>query len=426
MYLYLVSCFQIDFLLNKTLVNSLYCKKNNLTIIKMNKIKLSRLLILSIFLVTFIAGCSEKKNVETRIQEINVVEVMQKDVPLNREFVGEIHGNKDIPIRARVDGVLLGIHFEEGYLVKKGQLLYTIDPQQQESRVNAQKSHVAEAETVLAKAKSDLDRYIPLAEQNAVSKSDLDAKQAQYDAAVSSLEAAKANLKSAQIEYGYTKIYSPITGIIGKTQAKVGDYVGRDPNPVILNIVSEIDMVRVNFFLTETDYLQIFRRFLDKELKDVSVNTKDQVKENNRTIQLILSDGSLYDHKGTVDFIDRSVDPTTGTLLVECLFPNPEMILRPGLYAKVDVQMETKKDAILIPQRCVMELQGQYSVYVVNNDNVVETRQIKPGQKITDYILVDEGLEPGEKLVIDALQKVRTDMEVSPSLIEFKSQNATI
>ena len=380
------------------------------------------------FLLFFlvIAGCTDKKQAATQAPEITVVEVIQKDVPLNREFVGEIHGNKDIPIRARVDGVLLGIHFEEGYLVNKGQLLYSIDPQQQESRVNAQKSRVAEAEIQLAKAKSDLERYKPLAEQNAVSKSDLDAKQAQYDAAVSSLDAAKANLKSTEIEYGYTKIYSPITGLIGKTQAKVGDYVGRDPNPVILNIVSEIDMVRVNFFLTETDYLQIFRRFLDRELADVSVNAKEQVNENERTIQLILSDGSVYDHKGSVDFIDRSVDPSTGTLLVECLFPNPEMILRPGLYTKVNVQMETKKDAILIPQRCVMELQGQYSVYVVNNDNVVETRQIMPGQKINDYILVDEGLKSGEKIVIDALQKVRADMMVSPAIIEFKSLNTSI
>ena len=379
-----------------------------------------------ILIVFLISACADKKPTLPPTPEINVVEVMQKDVPLHREFVGEIYGNKDIPIRARVDGVLLGIHFEEGYLVKKGQLLYTIDPQQQESRVNAQKSHVAEAETVLAKAKSDLDRYKPLAAENAVSKSDLDAKQAQYDAAISSLNAAKANLKSAEIEYGYTKIYSPLTGIIGKTKAKVGDYVGRDPNPVILNIVSEIDMVRVNFFLTETDYLQIFRRFLDKELEDVGARAKNEIKENNRTITLILSDGSVYNHKGTVDFIDRSVDPTTGTLLVECLFPNPEMILRPGLYAKVDVQLETKKDAIIIPQRCVMELQGQYSVYVVNNENVIETRQIKPGQKIGDYILVDEGLKPGEKLVIDALQKVRADLVVSPTIIEFKSQNTSI
>jgi membrane fusion protein (multidrug efflux system) len=379
-----------------------------------------------LLLIAVIIGCSEKKTADAPIQEITVVQVFEKDIPLYREFVGEIYGNKDIPIRARVDGVLLGIHFEQGYLVKQGQLLYTIDPQQQESRVNAQKSKVAEAETLLAKAKSDLDRYKPLAEQNAVSKSDLDAKQAQYDAAVSSLEAAKANLKSVEIEYGYTRIYSPITGIIGKTNAKVGDYVGRDPNPVILNVVSEIDMIRVNFFLTETDYLQIFRRFLDNELEDVGSRSRDEVKNNNRTIELILSDGSIYEHKGMVDFIDRSVDPSTGTLLVECLFPNPEKILRPGLYAKVKVKMEDKKGAILIPQRCVMELQGQYSVYVVNAENKVEARQIVPGQKVGDYLLVNEGLQPGEKIVIDALQKARSEMEIIPSVIEFQSQNTSL
>jgi len=392
----------------------------------MNKNKPTISALTVIFLVFLVFGCSRDKVSETRVPEINVVQVIQKDVPLNREFVGEIHGNKDIPIRARVDGILLGIHFEEGFLVRKGQLLYTIDPQQQESRVNVQKSYVAEAETVLAKAKSDLDRYKPLAAENAVSKSDLDAKQAQYDAALSSLDAAKANLKSAEIEYSYTKIYSPINGIIGKTKAKVGDYVGRDPNPVILNIVSEIDIVRVNFFLTETDYLQIFRKFLKNANQPSDSTAKRKVNDATRTIELILSDGSVYNHKGKVDFIDRSADPTTGTILVECQFPNPEMILRPGLYAKVNVQMETKKDALIIPQRCVMELQGQYSVYVVNDNNVVETRQIVPGQKVGDYLIVDEGLKPGEKLVIDALQKVRSGVEISPTVIEFKSQNTSI
>jgi membrane fusion protein (multidrug efflux system) len=390
-----------------------------------NKFSTHRLVVI-FFLLAVLTGCSEKKQETQNIQEIPVVQVLQKNVPVFREFVGEVFGEKDIPIRARVDGVLLGIHFEQGYLVKKGQLLYTIDPQQEQSRVNAQKSKVAEAETALAKAKSDLDRYKPLAEKNAVSKSDLDAKQAQYDAAVSSLEAAKANLESVQIEYGYTRIYSPITGIIGKTNAKVGDYVGKDPNPVILNVVSQIDMVRVNFFLTETNYLQIFRRFLDKELKDVGSRSRGEENDNNRTMELILSDGSTYEHKGMVDFIDRSVDPSTGTLLVECLFPNPENILRPGLYAKVKVKMEDKNDALVIPQRCIMELQGQYSVYVVNTENIVEARQVEPGEKFGDYWVIEEGLNPNEKLVIDALQKVRTGMEIIPSLTEFKSQNTSL
>ncbi|HSH19863.1 MAG TPA: efflux RND transporter periplasmic adaptor subunit, partial [Draconibacterium sp.] len=328
--------------------------------------------------------------------------------------------------RARVEGFLEGIHFEEGFKVNKGQLLYSIDQKPQEAKVNAQKSRVAEAETMLAKAKSDLDRYKPLAEKNAVSKSDLDAKQAQYDAALSSLEAAKSNLKSAEIEFGYTKIYSPLTGIIGKTYAKVGDFVGRDPNPVILNVVSETNHVKVTFFLTESDYLEIFREISKrKEIQNLKPDEKLERPEEGR-LELILSDGSTYEHKGTVDFIDRGVDATTGSILIQGDFPNPDFILRPGLYAKVKVEFEVKKDALLIPQRCVTELQGQYSVYVINDQNIVESRQIVPGEKIGDYWLITEGLSANEKLVIDALQKVRTGMKITPSLIEFKSQNTQL
>ncbi|HPE75764.1 MAG TPA: efflux RND transporter periplasmic adaptor subunit [Draconibacterium sp.] len=359
------------------------------------------------------------------VQQINVVNVIQKDVPVYKEFVGEIFGEKDIPIRARVEGLVEGVHFDEGFRVKKGQLLYTIDPKPQEARVNAQESKVAEAETMLAKAKSDLDRYKPLAEINAVSKSDLDAKQAQYDAALSSLEAAKSNRESTKIELGYTRIYSPINGIIGKTKAKVGDFVGRDPNPVILNVVSETGNVKINFFLTESEYLTIFRQISNlREKQNFKADDKIRIKENN--IELILSDGSVYNHKGTIDFIDRSVDATTGSIMIQANFPNPESILRPGLFGKVKVEMEVKEDAMLIPQRCVMELQGKYSVYVVNDSNKVETRQIETGRKIGDYWLVTNGLKPNEKLVIDALQKVRPQMEVSPTVVEFKSQSSTI
>jgi len=393
----------------------------------MKKIELvNRKYSLMLFLFVALTGCSEKKQAQAPIQQINVIQVLQKDVPIYQEFVGEVYGEKDIPIRARVEGFLEGIHFEEGFKVTKGQLLYSIDQKPQEAKVNAQQSKVAEAETMLAKAKSDLDRYKPLAEKNAVSKSDLDAKQAQYDAAVSSLEAAKSNLRSAEIEFGYTKIYSPLTGIIGKTKAKVGDFVGRDPNPVILNVVSETNHVKVTFFLTESEYLEIFREISKiKEDQNMKPDERFERPEEGQ-LELILSDGSKYEHKGKVDFIDRGVDATTGSILVQGDFPNPDFILRPGLYAKVKVQLEVKKGALLIPQRCIMELQGQYSVYVVNDKNIVESRQIVAGQKVGDYWLVTEGLTGNEKLVIDALQKVRTGMEISPSPIEFQSQNTQL
>ncbi len=367
----------------------------------------------------FWASCGSEKQAVIPPQEITVVAALQKDVAIYREFVGQVYGEKDIPIRARVEGFLEGIHFEEGFFVKKGQLLYTIDPEPFQAKVNAQLSKVAEAETMLIKAKSDLDRYKPLAELNAVSKSDLDAAQAEYDASESAVKAAQANLRSAQIEMSYTKMYSPINGLIGITKARVGDFVGKDPNPVILNTVSETNNVKVRFYLTESEYLYMSREYTQRteELGEEELEEAERPK-----LSLILSDGSLYDQIGTVDFVDRGIDATTGSLLVQANFPNPKLILRPGLYAKVKLAARHVKGAILIPQRCIMELQGLHSVYVVNDSNIVSSRQITSGPAIGDYQLVEKGLKAGEKVVIDALQRVKDGMLISPELIEFESK----
>jgi membrane fusion protein (multidrug efflux system) len=211
---------------------------------------------------------------------------------------------------------------------------------------------------MLAKAKGDLDRIRPLAEINAVSKSDLDEAVAAYEATQSSLEAAKATLRAAKIELSYTKILSPIDGIIGKTKAKVGDFVGRDPNPVILNTVSQVDTILVTFFITETQYLEVARHLAGAE--PVQVDNREP------SLELILIDGSVYGHDGKVDFVDREVDTTTGAMLVQASFPNPEKLLRPGQFVRVRVKGRVIKDGILIPQRCVMELQGLYNVFVVD------------------------------------------------------------
>ena len=379
-----------------------------------------RIFVLVILGSLFWASCGSEEQTVVPPQNITVVEAIQKDVPIYREFVGQIYGEKDIPIRARVEGFLEGIHFEEGLFVKEDQLLYTIDPEPFQAKVNAQISKVAEAETMMIKAKSDLDRYIPLAELNAVSKSDLDATQAKYDASISAVDAAKANLRSAQIELGYTKIYSPINGLIGITQARVGDFVGREPNPVILNTVSETNQVKVRFYLTETDYLYLSR---DYSQKIEELNAQELDEQERAKLELILSDGSTYEHIGTIDFIDRGVDATTGSILVQANFPNPKLILRPGMYAKVKLAARNVEGAILIPQRCVMELQGLHLVYVVNDSNVVSSRQITTGPDIGDYILVENGLKTGEKVVIDALQKVRGGIIIVPEVIEFDSKS---
>ena len=359
------------------------------------------------------AACSEKQPAEAPAPpppEISVVETRAEDVPIYLEFVGQTGGLKDIAIRARVEGFLEGIHFQEGAGVKRGDLLYTLESQPFEEKVAARQSAVAEAETMLAYANRDLDRIRPLAEINAVSKSDLDAAIATQEAAAASKEAAEAQLRAAKIQLGYTKILSPIDGIIGKTKAKVGDFVGREPNPVILNTVSQVDTILVNFYITETQYLTIARFLADAMAEE---------RKGQNNLELILVDGSVYDHKGKPDFVDREVDSTTGAMLVQASFPNPEKLLRPGQFTRVRARSHIVKDGILIPQRCVMELQGLHNVYVVGEENKVETREIKVGPKVGSNWLITEGLKEGEKVIYEGLQKVRDGATVNPSVVDL-------
>jgi membrane fusion protein (multidrug efflux system) len=378
---------------------------------KVFSLKISLIVIMAVLML----NCSEKQVVIMPPQKVNVVNVVQQDIVNNVEFVGEVSGFKDIEIRARVDGFLEGIHFDEGFQVKKGQLLYTIDSQPFQAEASSFKSKLAESKTAYAKAQGDLNRYKPLAESNAVSQADLDAAQAQFDAAAASVQAAEANLELAQIKLGYTRIYSPINGVIGKTQAKVGEYVGSSFSTIVLNTVSKIDVLLVDFFLPENQYLQLVKALQNT---DLMFDRNSKAEEN---LELLLGDGSIHEHKGAVNFIDRGIDPSTGTILIQTRFNNPKRILRPGQFAKVRIPID-KKDAIIIPQKCVIELQGQYSVFVVNKENKVESRQIVSGNKSGDYWVIEDGLEAGEKIIIDGIQKVRNGSEVEATEIEFKSQ----
>ncbi|MDX2418022.1 MAG: efflux RND transporter periplasmic adaptor subunit [Xanthomonadales bacterium] len=364
---------------------------------------------LTLFICCFflLSACSEQQQAPAAAPpppNVLVYETTAKDTPMVIEFVGETFGAKDITIRARVEGFLEGVHFQEGSWVKKGVLLYTLESQPFEEKVATRMSGVAEARTMLAKNKGDLERIAPLAEMNAVSKSDLDASQAAYDASQSSLEAAEANLRAARIQLSYTKVSSPIDGIIGKTQAKVGDFVGKDPSPVILNTVSQVDTILVTFFITETQYL-----LLAQHLADPDAVQSDEPRDN---FQMILIDGSLYEYDGNLDFIDRNVDTTTGAMLAQASFPNPNKLLRPGQFTKLRVKTHVVKDAILIPQRSVMELQGLYSVFVVDTNNTIKTRDIEVGTKIGSAWIVTKGLESGEKVVYEGLQKVKDGVTV--------------
>lgn len=372
------------------------------------------IIVISSSLIIVSCGTDEQSNLF--VPEIPVYKITAEDVPIYQEFVGQVYGLKDISIRARVEGFLEGIYFDEGRGVKKGQLLYTIESQPFEADVAAKMSLLAEAKIMFVNAESELNRIRPLAEINAVSQSDLDAAVARSDASQASVEAAEANLRAAKIQLSYTKIKAPISGIIGKTKAKVGDFVGREPNPVILNVVSRIDVILVEFFLTESEYLIVAREWnKNKEL--------EEVEREEPYLELILSDGSIHNHKGIVKFIDRDVDPTTGSILLQASFPNPEYLVRPGQFARINASVRTIKNGILIPQRSVMEMQGIHNVYVINNENKVELRRITVGPTIDSFWLVKEGLKNGEKVVYEGLQKVKPGMTVNPVLTKVERIN---
>jgi membrane fusion protein (multidrug efflux system) len=310
-----------------------------------------------------------------------------------------------------VQGFLTSIHFKEGSKVKKGQLLYTIDPLPYQAKVDQAKGQVASAEANLVQAKSDLDRIIPLAKINAVSQRDLVAAQSKYDAAIGSKDAALGMLKNAQIELGYAWISSPIDGIIGISQYEIGDFVG-GMDSKYLNTVSDTRAVRVRFSISENEYLEFRKRFGGKERESIDWS-----------VDMILSDGSVHPDKGIINLANREIDPSTGTLTMEATFPNPDRLVRPGQFAKVRFIYETRKGAMLIPQRAVTELQGIYQVFVVDSENKVAVKMVKAGMRYGEYWIIDSGLEPTDKVALLGNAAIRVNSVVIPVPVKADSTN---
>ena len=352
------------------------------------------------------AACSKPEPPAMPPMEVAVVEVQPRDIPIHLDMIGQTRGSVDIPIRARVDGVLDEIHFLEGRDVTEGQLLYVIDPTPFKAQVVEAQGRLAEAQTRLAKAASDLERIRPLAEMDAVSKQDLDAAVAQFEAAEGALQAAKAQVEQAEIQLGYTRIKAPVDGLIGITQAKVGEYVGRSPNPVVLNVVSQTDPIRVRFSINEREYLRFRREFAGR------MRAAENEVAQSKGLQLILSDGSVHEHEGHVVSFDAAIEPTTGTLTLEADFPNPERIVLPGQFARVRGVLEKREAALAVPQRAVMETQGIFQLAVVGDDGTVDIRQVQMGPRVDGEWIVESGLEPGERVALEGLQRMRPGVKV--------------
>jgi membrane fusion protein (multidrug efflux system) len=357
---------------------------------------------------------SEKAASQPPPLTVRVTQSSVQDVALTTEMVGTTMGNQDVPIRTRVEGYLETMEFEEGTFVKKGDMLYTIDAQPFQAKLVAAQSELAGAQTTRAKTQSDLARIRPLAEIKAVSEQDLDSAVAQEAAARASVRASEANVELAEIELGYTRIQAPIDGLIGLTKAKPGEFVGRDPNPVVLNNLSDIDPIRVRFSISEREYLSLARHYSNQKQRG-SVKDSDNRPAD---LDLLLADGSEHPHKGSIIASAQSISTETGTYTLEASFPNPNNVLLPGQFARVRVQYRELKNVVIIPRKAVVEMQGKFRVYMVNQQNQVEAVDIELGPVIGDDVVVKTGLKGDETIIVEGLQKVRPGAQVNPQAVE--------
>ena len=345
-----------------------------------------------------LAGCKEAPPPPPPPPEVVVQPVDVRDTPVQAEFTGEIRGGEDVEVRARVAGYLQSQNYDEGTVVRKGQLLFVIDPKPFEATVARVRADMAQAQALHNRAEIQVNRLRPLVADNAVSQQDLDNAVASEEASRASMAAAQAQLTSAELDLGYTRL-------AGSRQVDVGSYVG-SPEPTVLTVVSALDPVRFDFTISEAEYLAYARA------------TKAQAGKRSGSgpeLDLVLADGSVHSQKGRVTVVGRGVDAQTGTLPLQATFPNPGGLLRPGQFGRVRLPVTTRKDAIVIPQRAVQELQGTYNVFVVGSDSVVRIRAIKPGTRSGSDWVVSEGLEPADRIVVEGLQKVRDGVKVRPT-----------
>jgi membrane fusion protein (multidrug efflux system) len=352
-----------------------------------------------------LVGCTEEKKAAAPPPppEVEVAGVIQQDVPVYQEWVASMDGLVNATILAQVQGYLIKQNYKEGDFVKKGAMLFEIDPRPFQATVDEARAALAKQQAVLQTAQANLKRILPLAAANAVSQRDKDNAVGSVQSAEAQVLESQALVRKAELDIGFTKISSPIDGIAGAAKAQIGDLVGT-PQARELTTVSTVNPIKVYVPISEREYLQVIDKSKQEKKADVERTVFD----------LILADGSTWPQKGTFSFADRQVDSQTGTIRVAILFPNPQNILRPGQFAKVRALMKTEKDAILVPQRAVGELQGSYQVAALEADNTVRIRGVTVGERMGNLWVIREGLKPGDRVVAEGTQKVGNGAKVTP------------
>jgi RND family efflux transporter MFP subunit len=379
---------------------------------------LARLLSGSVVLVTIVivlAGCSKSgnKDIASGPPEVLVTEALQQDVPIVREWIGSLDGSVDADVRARVSGYVISQNYQEGRVVKQGDLLFQIDPSVYEAAVEQAKAGLAQAQANQLQTEQTEQRETQLFEQKVESAQNRDNAVQSNTAAKAAVKAEQATLRQAELNLEYTKITAPIGGVVGIANPGVGDLVGPgDANP--LATISTVDPIKAYFQISEQDYLKVAQERIEANGTNPAWPPP---------VEIILADGTLYPRQGKFSAVDRQVDNQTGTIRLAALFPNPDNVLRPGQFVRVRVTIRTVHGALLVPQRAINELQTSFELAVVGADNKAEIRTVKVGERVGSLWVVEDGLKPGERVVVEGLQKVRDNEPVKPT--EWKSEHPT-
>jgi membrane fusion protein (multidrug efflux system) len=353
-------------------------------------------------LFCFAAGCEKKKAPPPPPPEVDVLTVTPTNVPIFQEWIGTLDGYVNAQIRAQVSGYLLTQNYSEGTKVKAGQLLFQIDPRPFQAVLDQATARMAQDQAQVEKSRLDVERFTPLAKDKAISQQQLDDATQAFNAAQATIKADQATIENATLNLGFTKISSPIDGLAGLAQVQIGDLVG--PSSAVLTTISDLNPMKVYFQVSEQSYLAFWRQF-------ISVGSTNPAGPQ---LELILSDGTIYPTRGKFYFADRQVNINTGTLQIVGLFSNADYLLRPGQYSRVRAQTQTKTNALVLPQRAVMELQGTYHVAVVGESNKVNIATVKVGAQVGSDWIIEQGLSPGARVVVEGTLKAKEGAVVNP------------
>jgi membrane fusion protein (multidrug efflux system) len=366
--------------------------------------------------VLAVAGCeTNHAQQQPPPQEVIFSEALQRDLPIYVGAIGQTRGSKEVQIMSRVSGFIQSQDYKDGAIVTAGQLLYTIDPKPFQAVLAQAKGQLAQAQAQHEQAKNDVVRYQPLAAEDAISKQQLDNALSSEHAAAAAVEASRANVQSAEINLNYTKIYSPVVGLAAISNVTVGTLVGNGQN-TILTTVSTAHPIRVRFPISEREYLDYRKRVPNER---VAQNAKPD-------IHMTVADGTLYRYPGRLTAAEALIDPSTGTLTLEAEFPNPDLILRPGQYARIEIESQVLHGAVLVPQRAVQEIQGAYSVAVIDPENKIEMRPVQLGPLMGSLWVIESGLKAGDRVVVEGIQKVRSGAIVKPKAAASEANNASL